>query len=67
MKKQNLKSLALNKKSISSLVGGLVATPAAPAGPIPQPADDQPGTMYIPCHTGTLVHTDCWCNIARNR
>jgi hypothetical protein len=63
MKKQSLKSLALNKKSISSLVGGLVGVPVNPSGPVP--VDDQPGTMYIPCHTGTLVHTDCWCNIER--
>ena len=63
MKKQSLKSLALNKKSISSLVGGLVANNPVQSGP--QPIDDQPGTMYIPCHTGTLVHTDCWCNIER--
>ncbi|MBC8756725.1 hypothetical protein H2O64_18775 [Kordia sp. YSTF-M3] len=60
MKTKNFKSLALNKKSISNLVGGLSSSPAQPSG-IPW----DPQTMIAVCPTDTLNHTECWCNINR--
>ena len=55
MKQKNLKSLKLNKKSVSNLQGGLSSSPSR------TPWDPQ--TRIAVCPTDTLNHTECWCDI----